>query len=340
MVTSTLIPNNKPSSFSKMFVTALLGATIPTLFLVWLIWWADRYEREPTRLLVSAFFWGAIPAILLALITELILALPINETLIWGQLASVAVIAPIVEETVKGMALLGMLLFTRSELDGILDGIIYGALIGAGFAMTENFFYFLSEETLTSLRWLIFLRAGLFGWNHIFFTAIFGASVGAAAQIKSRWGQGILLMLGLATATSLHMLHNASTVLSQVSGLFLVFSTLMLWSGLAVFLIIIILLLARERRIIRDYLSQMTPKYLTDLERARLMAILPPLERLIPNVFLSKPAKRRAERYQLVAELAFRWHRLQKTKGAPSQAILQEMAILQQKLQGLYEEGA
>ncbi len=323
-----------------MFLLSLLGATIPTIFLVWLIWWADRYEREPARLLVSAFLWGAIPAILLALMTELILALPINETLFWGQVASVAVIAPIVEETVKGIALLGLLLFTRSELDGILDGIIYGALIGAGFAMTENFFYFLSEETLSSLRWLIFLRAGLFGWNHIFFTAIFGASVGAAAQIKSRWGQGVLLMLGLSAATALHMLHNASTVLSQLSGLFLVFSTLMLWSGLAVFLFIIILLLARERRIIRDYLKQMTPKNLSDLERARLMTILPPLERLTPNVFLSKPAKRRAERYQLVAELAFRWHRLQKSQDASAQEIKQEMAVLQQKLQQINEKGA
>ena len=323
-----------------MFLLSLLGATIPTIFLVWLIWWADRYEREPARLLVSAFLWGAIPAILLALMTELILALPINETRFWGQVASVAVIAPIVEETVKGIALLGLLLFTRSELDGILDGIIYGALIGAGFAMTENFFYFLSEETLSSLRWLIFLRAGLFGWNHIFFTAIFGASVGAAAQIKSRWGQGVLLMLGLSAATALHMLHNASTVLSQLSGLFLVFSTLMLWSGLAVFLFIIILLLARERRIIRDYLNQMTPKNLSDLERARLMTILPPLERLTPNVFLSKPAKRRAERYQLVAELAFRWHRLQKSQDASAQEIKQEMAVLQQKLQQINEKGA
>ncbi len=323
-----------------MFLLSLLGATIPTIFLVWLIWWADRYEREPARLLIAAFVWGALPAIVLAVITELLLSMPIDETVLWGRLTSVAVIAPVVEELIKGMALLGLLFFTRSEIDDILDGIIYGALVGAGFAMTENFFYFLGEETLNSLQWLIVLWAGLFGWNHIFYTAIFGASVGAAAQLKQRWAQAVLLWLGLSIAISVHMLHNASTVLAQYNGVYLLISTLMLWSGLAVFLLIIILLLARERRIIRDYLGQMAPEALTDWERSRLMAILPPFERLLPNAFLSKSAKKRADLYQLVAELAFRWHRLQKSQDASAQEIKQEMAVLQQKLQQINEKGA
>ena len=47
---------------------SLLVAFIPALGYTLLVWWLDRYEREPFRLLVVAFFWGAVPAIALAVL--------------------------------------------------------------------------------------------------------------------------------------------------------------------------------------------------------------------------------------------------------------------------------
>jgi len=318
-----------------MFFPSLFGAIIPTLLLVWLIWWADRYEREPVKLLAAAFFWGAIPSIILALITELILIFPFDQNTLGGQFASMAIIAPFVEETLKGLALLGLLIFMRPEIDGVLDGIIYGALVGAGFAMTENFFYYLGQEDAASLQWLVFMRAGVFGLNHIFYTAVFGASVGLAAHLNNRISRLLAMGMGLVAAIMLHMFHNASTVLIQISPIFIITSTFFLWSGLAVFLLLVILLLARERRIIRTFLSKDQARSLTDLQKKRLMATLPPPERFLPAVLLPAQAQHRASIYQTVAELAFRWHRLPKAKENRAKIIVKEINDLQQQLDQL-----
>ncbi len=322
-----------------MLITSFLGSVLPTVFLVWLIWWADRYEREPVNMLAATFLWGAIPAIFLALIAELLLTLPLNPDALWGQFASTAIIAPVVEESVKGLALLALLRFTRPELDGALDGIVYGALVGAGFAMTENFFYFLGADNASSLQSLIFLRSGVFGLNHLFYTAVFGASVGFAARMGNRKAQLFVMALGLGGAIILHMLHNAATVLSQISLGFILLSTLFLWSGLVLFFFLVILLLARERRIIRDYLARDDAPAISVSAQKRLMAILPPPERFIPSAVLPKTARQRNQAYQLVAELAFRQHRLGRVRGARAQKLVGEMESLQAALDEALKHG-
>ena len=50
--------------------------------------------------------------------------------------------APIVEEVGKGLGLLLLFVTARRAFDGPVDGVVYGALIGAGFALTENIQYF------------------------------------------------------------------------------------------------------------------------------------------------------------------------------------------------------
>ena len=53
-----------------IFVVGL--ALVPTLFYILLVWWLDRYEKEPVSLLVLAFVWGAVPSIILSLIAEIL----------------------------------------------------------------------------------------------------------------------------------------------------------------------------------------------------------------------------------------------------------------------------
>ena len=36
-----------------------------------------------------------------------------------------------------------LFLLVRNEFDNVLDGVVYGAVIGFGFAMTENTLYFI-----------------------------------------------------------------------------------------------------------------------------------------------------------------------------------------------------
>ena len=44
----------------------------------------------------------------------------------------------------KGLVLLGLFKFRRTELDGLTDGIIYASMVGLGFAMSENVSYYLA----------------------------------------------------------------------------------------------------------------------------------------------------------------------------------------------------
>jgi len=124
-----------------IMVVAILGALIPTAAYVLLLWWIDRYEKEPVGLLAVAFLWGAGPAAILSIILEVAFAAPVSalgaESLL-GRLLSASVSAPLIEESAKGIALLFLLLVVPKAFDGLLDGIVYGAMIGFGFAMTED----------------------------------------------------------------------------------------------------------------------------------------------------------------------------------------------------------
>src|SRR5690606_32033414 len=121
-------------------------------------------------LVVVAFLWGAIPAIVASLVGEILIGSPMIEAP--GSVAEAvvesALVAPLVEEFAKGLALYAIYRFLRREFDGVLDGLTYGALIGFGFAMTENFFYFVgafTEGGFVDLSLLIFLRSIVFGLN-------------------------------------------------------------------------------------------------------------------------------------------------------------------------------
>jgi RsiW-degrading membrane proteinase PrsW (M82 family) len=239
-----------------VLLVAFLGALIPTTFYVLFVWWLDRYEKEPLWLLALAFLWGAIPAATLSVLLELVIDIPIaalgGESLA-ATLASVSVSAPLVEESAKGIALIGLVLAFRRELDNVLDGIIYGAMIGFGFAFSENLIAFfipiLSEEGLGAGLTNIFLRTVVFGFNHAFWTGITGAAVGYA-RLSRDWGRRLLVpMGGWALAVLLHGTHNAAvTLVEQTYGLSFILSVLMNWGGVLLLLIVAYLVLRKERQ--------------------------------------------------------------------------------------------
>ena len=125
---------------------SVLAAALPVLAYVALIYWADRYEKEPWWLLSAAFLWGAIPAAVLAIALNAIFSAPFYLLLDSGpaDLVSGGLVAPVVEETAKALVLFAILFFWRHELNSLLDGMIYGAMVGMGFAMVENVLYYVS----------------------------------------------------------------------------------------------------------------------------------------------------------------------------------------------------
>lgn len=183
----------------------LLLTTLPTLLYAWLLWWLDRYEKEPLPLLVAVFMWGAVPAVALALIAETDLKI---ATLGAGMGGHPLWLAPLIEEPLKATALVAIFLFFRYEFDGVLDGIIYGALIGFGFAMTENAIYL--HHHATTLSSTLWLRAVLFGFSHAFFTSIVGVALGLIRYDRRPWIGWATLPGALLLAMFFHALHNSA----------------------------------------------------------------------------------------------------------------------------------
>lgn len=190
----------------------LVAAMAPTTLYTLLLWWLDRHEKEPIPLLFAAFVWGALPALVLAIVAEIAVGSAVAD--VFGPGSETTIVAPVIEETLKALALIGIFIFARREFDGVLDGIIYGALVGFGFAMSENLLYFLAYAEQLGTVWI--LRAIVFGFNHAFFTSIIGIALGLVRYERRRWVGYVATPIALWLAILLHALHNSS---AQLGGL-------------------------------------------------------------------------------------------------------------------------
>lgn len=235
-------------------------------FYALIIAWLDRYEREPWPLALGAFLWGFIPAAVAALISQLLLGLPLKAIAGEGlaaELLQTGLIAPVTEETAKGFAVLLVFLIFRREFDSVLDGIVYGSLVGFGFGAIENVLYLFAgytEEGAAALIILFVLRAIVFGLNHAFFTSLTGMGLAVARLARRRAAQLIAPLAGLMLAVAAHSLHNTLAVLTSAEGgpgiAALGVAVLADWMGVLGLLIIVLLALRRERGWIAEYLRE------------------------------------------------------------------------------------
>lgn len=305
---------------------SILAAVVPTFIYALLFYWADRYEREPGWLLFVSFAWGAIPAVVVSLIAELALGAPFvtDPASLAGEVVEGAVVAPIVEEIAKGLALLGIFWWRRQEFDGVLDGIVYGALVGFGFAMTENFLYFIgayAEGGFASLTLVIFLRSILFGLNHAFYTSLIGIGLGMARHQTNPILRAIWFLVGLSAAIFAHALHNLGASLASVTPASLLLNLVVGGAGLAIILVAIGLAWQHERNVIQAELAPEVGRLLTRDE----------YEWLTGTWRTPTPPKRiaSANRRQLLVEYANRAYRLRRHGLAAEPELVEELAEIQ-----------
>lgn len=243
---------------STIVFWSVVAACLPALFYTLLIYWVDRYEKEPWGLLAATFLWGAVPAVIIAFIAEAILSPPLYVLFQTptADLIAGGAIAPVVEETAKAAALILLVFRYRHEIDSPLDGIIYGAMVGMGFAVVENVYYFISvylESGVDAWTGLVFVRALVFGLNHAFYTSMIGLGVAIGWLSRSTAVRIAAPLAGWALAVFLHSLHNV--VVSLPGPLAVILSVFFDWGGLALTALIIIGLLYQERRWMQTYLA-------------------------------------------------------------------------------------
>ncbi len=187
---------------------------VPVFTLVYLL---DLYEREPVPLLVAAFVWGAVAATTLAAVASAGWGLVVAR-LGGPEFAArwtAAITAPPVEETMKGLGVVMVYLIARDEVDDAMDGFVYGAVCGLGFAIVEDVFYFMGvfggqPSGVLHGFFVRVLASGLY--SHVLYTGLVGMGIGyvvsrrgTAPRSKRMW-----VCAGLATVAVLgHFLWNS-----------------------------------------------------------------------------------------------------------------------------------
>ncbi len=243
-------------------VLSILFGLVPMLLFAYIVYWVDRYEKEPVVLLGGVFLWGAIIAAGAAFIVNSFLGLGIymfTGSQAFTELSTASVFAPIIEETLKGLACLFVFLFFRHEFDSVLDGIVYAAITAIGFAATENIYYIYTygfqQSGLSGILYMFFVRVILVGWQHPFYTAFIGIGLAVARLNRNPSIKIIAPIIGLSIAIFVHSMHNLISTLVQ-GAQSLVFGVLFDWSGWIAMIIFVIWALYREQKWIAAQLPE------------------------------------------------------------------------------------
>ncbi|WP_262426225.1 PrsW family intramembrane metalloprotease [Brachybacterium sp. Z12] len=259
-----------PLGFGTSLV-AFTAALVPVAIVLAAVWWIDRYTPQPRMSLVYAFAWGAIGSVLLTLwfgghFTAWIS--PSETDALIDSFLGTVIQAPVVEEAMKSAGLIGLLIWGRRYIAGPIDGVVYAALIGGGFAFTENILYFGNSFHQSQAAgevdvfWQTFFLRGLLSpFAHVSFTALCGLGLGIAAERRSLMLYFGLGVGGLSLGMVLHALWNGSTFFIPVdpaaplAGFLRYYVTVQV--PIFVLLVAIVLFLRlREKRILRRQLSE------------------------------------------------------------------------------------
>jgi len=300
----------------------LLLALLPIPLLVALVLYLDQLEPEPRALLAAIFGAGAGIAAITALLGRALHTGVLTTPELDPQASvtakvsvSAALGGALVAQTLIGLVLLALLASRRTEIDGVEDGVVYGSMVGLGFALVANVYaYAVAWNAGAGAIAEEFARRGIFG---PVFTALFASFIGLgvsyAAARPTVSGRYLAVFAGWVAAVALDALWNHSEgeggVRLQVTYLILVVALLA----------VVIRVVADRRRVIR-----MITGFLPDFQDSEvvteqdiIMLASPRLRRLgrhWARLELGIAGRRAMIQYQLAAsELAVAYRR--KTLG-------------------------
>jgi len=225
----------------------------------------DLYEREPLRYVVPVFVWGFAVATTVSLVFNTLVQLTLSSvtSVRVADFYTAVISAPVVEESSKGLALLLIFFIAYAarrrsgliEFAGVMDGIVYGSAVGFGFALAEDLLYYaqFGAETFA-------VRRIFGGFAHASFTSLTGIGIGLIPFVQHKIFKPVPPILGLLGAVLLHATFNfTATLFGPVAYVVTYFVAL-------IYLIIIVVWLALERRTIRSELRDEVGRTITPEE--------------------------------------------------------------------------
>jgi len=179
----------------------LLLAVAPAVFWLWYFYQKDRYEPEPLAWILTIYIFGMAVTIPVALVEGIF-------TLFLADFFITILIAPVVEEAGKYL-IVRKTVYESGEFDEPVDGIVYAAAAGLGFATLENIIYVFSALE-TSFAFAIqtgLVRALISVPGHVLFSAMWGYALGKARFLPAPRRPRVILW-GLILAMASHALFN------------------------------------------------------------------------------------------------------------------------------------
>ncbi len=161
----------------------LVLALLPGLGLLAYFYGRDRHQPEPGRLVWGIFFFGAlgvIPAGLAEVGLTALTGWQEDSSQFWKVGLHAFLIVGFIEELCKFWAL--SKIYARPEFDEAIDGLVYGAAAGAGFATMENLFYVLEHGFGVGI-----IRALLSVPVHVLLAMVMGYGLAKQKLVPNPW---------------------------------------------------------------------------------------------------------------------------------------------------------
>ena len=246
------------SSSVTAFVKTTLLSLVALVIVVGFLQRIDRWEPEPWTTKLAMFLWGGGVATLTSMITNTALHTDLAFTigdLRRAEALAMSFIAPLVEETFKGIGVLIIVVVRRNSINSVLDGVVYAGFSAAGFLFFEDILYFLRTEGQgTKTLVLVFVLRALAGpFLHVMATSMTGIGL-ALALIKFRrgWSKTAIVVLFWFAAMLIHFAWNGSIALPASGTGFIVMYLVVGIPGFVLWSILLLRAARREALHIRD----------------------------------------------------------------------------------------
>ncbi|MGB6443585.1 MAG: PrsW family glutamic-type intramembrane protease, partial [Thermoplasmata archaeon] len=231
---------------ADLAVLVLVSLVPALLYLSW-VRRTERFQHGSWGPILGAFAYGALFATVVAAILEAVIVglgtsvsaqypgpefLFLNGNSTLGAFFLVLVIAPFVEEGLKGSGVYSY----RAQIRSVADGPVFGASVGLGFGFFETFLYGLAAYLAGGLEAgiaLILIRSVSSVLLHGSSTGMFGYGYARSKFHVPGAGTGSYYLLAVA-------MHSAFNVLASLAAIVVVFGI----SGVAVSLTSLLALLA------------------------------------------------------------------------------------------------
>jgi protease PrsW len=185
---------------ANILLLAIPLAIAPGVGIAFFIYFRDKYEKEPLRLLRNCFLFGLLSIVPAIMIEYIFGRMGLNENQGWLKTLVYAFFVVGIAEEMSKFIFLRMYAYRKKDFNEPFDGIVYSIMISMGFATLENVMYVAFDGLGTALL-RMFTAVPL----HAVCAIFMGYFVGKAKFAKYRlWN----LILGCGIAVFIHGLYD------------------------------------------------------------------------------------------------------------------------------------